>query len=377
MKNLIYIIVFTCFIAISCNDEAVKEADTKNNVSDSIVDSFLVINKKINNIDTCDLEKILIEAGLVDVHKYDSSILVDLKYSSTDNFLGINMYGDLQKAYLHEEAARKLASAQSILKQKNSNYSLLVFDAVRPHSITKMMWDSIKVPENKKRNFLAHPDLGSMHNYGLAVDLTIVEQNGEFLDMATSFDSYEKIAYPMMEEHFLKTGDLSQQQSENRLLLRSVMQEAGFNSIRTEWWHFSIYSKQYARQNFAMITNHKLPEKVSIIEEMEAENLIQKEKETQISKNINISFRVQVLTSKRKIDVKDKIFKGLEIFRYHHDGVYKYTTGVFTDIDLAHKRQFEIWDIGFKDAFVAGFNNYERIGIYDAIELLELSRACL
>lgn len=363
-------ILITCF---ACSENKKEKNAEHNNRIDSAKTDTTISLLVVKN-DTCELERFLLEAGMVDIHNFDTSIKVDLKYSGTDNFLKIDLYGDFNKVYLHEDAARKLATAQVLLQQKHSEYSLIVYDAVRPLSITKMMWDSIKVPESQKKNFLAHPELGSMHNYGLAVDITIIDDSNIPLDMGTPFDSYEKLAYPMLEEQFLISGKLSKEQYQNRLLLREVMKEAGFNHIETEWWHFSIYSRNYARQNFAMVTNHKLAEKLSISEDIVAGNISQKSIEEEIAKNINITFRIQVLTSKQKIEINHEMFKGLKIQRYKHQGIYKYTTGLFADIQEAHDYQFKMWDKGFKDAFVAGFNNNERIGIYDAIELLELSK---
>ncbi len=135
-------------------------------------------------------EKKFIEAGLVDVHKIDSSILVDLRYSSKNNFLGIDFYGSLEKCYLRKSAATKLGNAQCFLKEIDSSLTLLVWDGARPRSVQQTFWDSIKKPEHLKHLYVARPSEGSIHNYGCGVDLTIAKSNGICLDMGTDFDFF-------------------------------------------------------------------------------------------------------------------------------------------------------------------------------------------
>ncbi len=89
-------------------------------------------------------EQKFIDAGLVDVNTIDPSILVDLVNSnSSKNFFRMNFYDGLNKAYLHEEVALKLSKAQQILKNKMPGYSLLIMDAVRPNSVSWMMYESL------------------------------------------------------------------------------------------------------------------------------------------------------------------------------------------------------------------------------------------
>ena len=324
-----------------------EHADSAEAVKDTLTDKGEI----------SEFEKLLIEAGLVDVQLIDSTIDVDLKYSSEDNFIGINMYGDLSRAYIQKPVAEKLAIAHKYLKDTAPGSRFLIYDAVRPVSIQQMMWDSIDIPARDKHKYLSNPKYGSLHNFGAAVDLTIIDENGVPLDMGAPFDSFEEIAYPSLEMQMLKKGLLTREQVANRRLLRSVMEKAGFLSLPTEWWHFSSCTRKQARERYAMIRSHKPAEEVTVIP-------------GEVSV-VNITFKIQIKTSMTPLSTGSEIFKGLEVSRYYHEGLYKYTSGVYRDLESAHIHRDKMRSLGFSDCFVAGFNNDERIGIKDAIELLQ------
>jgi zinc D-Ala-D-Ala dipeptidase len=191
------------------------------------------------------MEQRIIEAGLIDIKTIDTSIVVDLKYSTKNNFLGIDVYGDFNKCYLQPDVAEKLKTAQQLLKSKFPYYSLIVYDAVRPRSIQYKMWDTINVSYYDRPKYLSNPKYGSLHNYGAAVDVSIINENGYELDMGTAFDYFGELAYPEKENSMLAEGKLTRTQWLNRELLRDVMKQAGFFNIQTEWWHFnSCYRSQ-------------------------------------------------------------------------------------------------------------------------------------
>lgn len=190
---------------------------------------------------------------LCDIQQTDSLIRVDLKYSTTDNFLRTDIYGDLQKAYLQPEVARKLSEARRLLQKIRPELTLLVYDAGRPSRFQRIIWDSLRVPRAEKGKYACSPLKGSAHNYGAAVDVTLADSNGKPLDMGCSFDFFGPLAYPYMEEHFVKTGALTPKQAENRRLLRLVMKKAGFSSIPTEWWHFNACSRDVAAARYPRI----------------------------------------------------------------------------------------------------------------------------
>jgi len=198
-----------------------------------------------------DWEAILTSMGLVDVQSIQRDIGVDLKYSTADNFLGRDVYGSLEKCFLRNEAARKLAAAQDKLTHLKPGWRLLVFDGARPRRIQALMWEIVR--GTPQQRYVANPATGSNHNFGVAVDLTIVDADGQELDMGTAFDFFGDLAQPRYEEDFLKQGKLTEGQVENRRLLRKIMIDAGFLSISTEWWHFDAFSRDEIRRRFAII----------------------------------------------------------------------------------------------------------------------------
>ena len=196
-------------------------------------------------------EQSFIDSGLVDIQEFIPGIRVELKYSTTDNFVHADVYGTLEKCYLRGEAAAKLKKAQAFLKESHPEYSLLVYDGVRPHRVQQIMWDKLDVPY--KRNYLSPPSKGSVHNYGCAVDLTIADGNGKPLDMGTAFDFFGALAQPQLESSMLANKKLTQVQYDNRILLRKAMKKAGFFGIRTEWWHFNAFASRVVKRRFSRI----------------------------------------------------------------------------------------------------------------------------
>jgi D-alanyl-D-alanine dipeptidase len=197
------------------------------------------------------LEKELRQAGLVNVQEMDSTLVVDLRYSAPNNFMAADVYGDLNHAYLQREVALMLAQAQKHLKEKAPGYSLLVLDGARPRRVQYKMWEIVK--GTAEQSYVANPEKGSIHNYGAAVDLTIVDENGKELDMGTPYDFFGDLAQPILEEKFLAEGRLTAQQLANRKLLRDAMLQAGFRSIRNEWWHFDAFPKQLVLKKYKII----------------------------------------------------------------------------------------------------------------------------
>lgn len=198
-------------------------------------------------------ERKLIKMNLKNVKDYIPELIIDLKYSTEDNFFGFDAYGDLVDAYLQVECIEKLKKAYDILQKELPYYTFIIYDAARPLSVQKIMWDSIKVPEHQKFWYVADPERGSIHNYGMAVDLTIADPEGNALDMGTEYDYFGELAFPRFTQKFLDAGKLTHEQAQNRLLLISIMERAGFTVARTEWWHFNASSLAYAKQNYQII----------------------------------------------------------------------------------------------------------------------------
>jgi len=200
------------------------------------------------------LEQAMISQKLVDVQQVDPSILVELKYSTTDNFVGKDVYGELTRAYMQPMAAQKLAKASRSLQAKHPDLRLLVYDAARPRAAQWKLWNALPaLPERERQKYVADPRKGSIHNYGCAVDLTVATKDGKALDMGTKYDFFGELAYPSREEELLKAGKLTKQQVENRRILRDAMRAGGFSPIEFEWWHFNALSREKAKMVFRIV----------------------------------------------------------------------------------------------------------------------------
>lgn len=193
------------------------------------------------------------QQGLVDIMSVDSTIQVSLMYSRADNFTGKVLYTDLREAYLHPKAATALAKAQQALKKLRPDLSLKVYDATRPMSVQQKMWNT--VAGTKKSIYVSNPrNGGGMHNYGLAVDITLCDAlSGDTLDMGTKVDFLGSYAHIDDEAGLVSRHIISKEAKKNRELLRKVMTEAGFKPLRTEWWHFNLVSRAEAKAHYKAV----------------------------------------------------------------------------------------------------------------------------
>lgn len=190
--------------------------------------------------------------GFINIAEADSSIGIDLMYTRANNFTGQVLYEDLHEAYLHPEALKSLLQAQKRLKEICPGYSLIVYDAARPMSVQQKMWDIVK--GTPQYIYVSNPARGGgLHNYGMAVDISIVDAQGQPLPMGTPVDYLGKEAHITEEEQLVRTGKLTIHELENRRLLRKVMKEAGFRTLPSEWWHFNRVSRQTAQKKYRII----------------------------------------------------------------------------------------------------------------------------
>jgi len=178
-------------------------------------------------------------------------LAINLKYATVDNFVGQNLYKEFNKAYLHIVAAEKLAKAVVLLQAIKPQYKLVIFDALRPRSVQFLLWNNVK--GTSRQGYVANPRTGSIHNFGMAVDLSLLNADGVELDMGTKFDDFTELSQPQFEEKFIKAGRLSKEQVENRLLLRKVMVEAGFIQLPLEWWHFDALPKAEVKSTYKIV----------------------------------------------------------------------------------------------------------------------------
>jgi D-alanyl-D-alanine dipeptidase/CubicO group peptidase (beta-lactamase class C family) len=177
---------------------------------------------------------------LVDLATLDATIRFDIRYATTNNFLGSVFYSSAH-AYLERPAALALVRAQQRLRARG--YGLLVHDGYRPWYVTKTFWDATPPA---LRWLVANPDQGSRHNRGCAVDLTLIDlETGEPLDMGGTYDEATGRSYP---DYPVATS----RQRWNRELLRQAMEDVGFIRLAEEWWHFDYREwREYPILNLA------------------------------------------------------------------------------------------------------------------------------
>lgn len=184
-------------------------------------------------------DSLMQKAGLVDALSFDSTLLVELKYATSDNFVGQNMYGNLRTAYVQSEIGEMLAKAHQKIKTANPNYRLLILDAARPISVQRLMHDLVN--NTPLHIYVSNPVKGGgRHNYGVAVDVTIIDlsRGGQWVDMGSGFDHFG----PESHLDAQQKGLITEKQAFSRNFLMNVMRSVGFGMIQSEWWHFQKHS---------------------------------------------------------------------------------------------------------------------------------------
>ena len=178
------------------------------------------------------------EPDLAELVDLDSTIRLDVRYATPDNFLGTPVYTQA-RAFLQRPAAEAVVRVHRALAREG--YGLLVHDAYRPWYVTRIFWDA--TPPSQ-REFVANPAEGSRHNRGCAVDLTLYElATGRPVTMPSGYDEFSERAAPGY------TGGTAEQRRLRDLLVRAMSVE-GFTVNRVEWWHFDHRDwREYGIQN--------------------------------------------------------------------------------------------------------------------------------
>jgi D-alanyl-D-alanine dipeptidase len=167
-----------------------------------------------------------LRTDLVELALLDSALRLDIRYATSNNFLGRSVYTEA-RAFLQRPAARALVRAHHKLRKQG--YGLLIFDGYRPWSVTKIFWDA--TPADKK-DFVADPSKGSRHNRGCAVDLSLYDlKTGTEVQMPSAYDEFSERAHPNYQGGTAEERRL-------RDLLRTAMEAEGFSVYEFEWWHF-------------------------------------------------------------------------------------------------------------------------------------------
>ena len=167
------------------------------------------------------------------------------------NFVGRDLYGALDCAWLHRQAAAGLEHAVARLAELAPGHRLLVLDALRPHRVQIQLWDHLD--GTGLRQYVADPARGSIHSFGMALDATLLDAEGRELDMGSGFDEMIELSHPKLEARHLASGALTPEQHRSRELLRGALGAAGFRGIDNEWWHFEMLDREHLRANFLRI----------------------------------------------------------------------------------------------------------------------------
>jgi D-alanyl-D-alanine dipeptidase len=165
-------------------------------------------------------------ADLVDLAAAVPRLTLEIRYATTNNFLGTAVY-EQARAFLQRPAAEALARVANALAAQG--FGLRVFDGYRPWYVTKIFWDA--TPADKKP-FVADPAEGSRHNRGCAVDLTLYDlKTGRAVQMPSGYDE-------MTDRAYADYGGGTEAERQHRDVLRRAMEAAGFTVYPFEWWHY-------------------------------------------------------------------------------------------------------------------------------------------
>ncbi len=167
----------------------------------------------------------LADTTFVRLADYSDQFSYDLRYATENNFLKARVY-DCAECYTRVKTAKALIEANKEFMEKG--FRIRFFDCYRPNDVQYKMWELVPNPQ-----YVADPRKGSIHNKGGAVDITLETLEGQLLDMGTDFDFFGRKAYH-------DNRELPDTVLRNRELLKETMENHGFWSIRTEWWHYNL-----------------------------------------------------------------------------------------------------------------------------------------
>lgn len=205
-------------LTLSIGDSLLAQSNLPNKYGLFIVKDTYILQQQIK----ADSNK-----KMLDLRKYIPSLVLDLKYATTDNFMHEKLYPPTATTFLRKPAADSLKKAVAHLKK--SGLGIKIFDAYRPYSITERMWE--KVLDDR---YAADPAKGSGHNRGASVDITLIDlETKKELSMPTEFDNFSDTAH----QNFMQ---LTPEVLKNRQTLKTIMEQYGFVALDTEWWHFYL-----------------------------------------------------------------------------------------------------------------------------------------
>ncbi|MBU6260896.1 MAG: D-alanyl-D-alanine dipeptidase [Burkholderiales bacterium] len=180
-----------------------------------------------------------------DFSRIGAAIELDLRYVGAANFAGRSLYGDLDCAWLRREAARALDAAAAWLGARHPGWRLRLLDALRPQRVQEAIWRD--VAGTPMARYFAPPERGSIHSWGMAVDVTLLDANGAEVDMGSGYDEMSPASHPALHAELLASGRLTPAQVALRDRLRDAMRAGGYAGIDLEWWHFELGERERVR----------------------------------------------------------------------------------------------------------------------------------
>lgn len=176
---------------------------------------------------------------------------VDLRYATTRNFSARVLYEGLDCRWIRREAGEGLERAAAWLAAQRPGWRLVVLDALRPQRVQEAIWaDAEGTP---MQAYFAHPARGSIHSFGMAVDVTLRDELGVEIDMGSGYDEMTPASHPELHAEHLALGVLSEAQVRARGWLQAAMTRGGFRGIPNEWWHFDFGDRELVRQQFQRV----------------------------------------------------------------------------------------------------------------------------
>ena len=170
----------------------------------------------------------------------------DLRYVGSNNFAGRSLYGRLDCAWLRREAAEGLEAAAAWLHAQRPGWRVLVLDALRPQRVQEAIW--VDVAGTPAQEYFANPERGSIHSYGMAVDVTLLRPDGTEADMGSGFDEMTLASHPALHAQHLASGVLTARHVAERECLLTAMQHGRYAGIPNEWWHFDHGDRDQVRR---------------------------------------------------------------------------------------------------------------------------------
>lgn len=176
---------------------------------------------------------------------------VDLRYATENNFDGRVLYRGIDCAWIRAEAAAGLEAAVAWLARHQPGHTLVVLDALRPQRVQEAIWADVAGTPGAL--YFADPARGSIHSFGMAVDVTLLDERGRALDMGSGFDEMSARSHPALEAEQLAAGAITREHVTAREMLRGAMAAGGFTGIPTEWWHFNHGDPATIRREFPRV----------------------------------------------------------------------------------------------------------------------------